>query len=141
MRSIDRIDDGEGLSAPDATRLMGGGAGRDRAVIIAEYTHELEMALLAACLRTPVGIDEVSAVISSKDFQEPAFGRLWGSMITARIECSIITDDMLRVTLAGLDDGLKIEPIIHRLRHPLVKPKSLTKFARDVKRLALERSA
>jgi hypothetical protein len=107
---------------------------------IAAYTHEVEFALLAACLRTPLAVDEAGLVIDDKDFLEPACARLWLLMINARIECAEVDDDRLREALAGMDEA-DAERIIHRLRHPLVKPKSITKFARDLKRLARERAA
>lgn len=128
----DRIADDSGL--PDATRLLGA----KHPAIVAEYTHELEFALLAACLRSPLAVDEAGLVIEAKHFFEPACARLWLSMVTARIECSEVDDDRLHLALNGMDEG-DIEKIIARLRNPLVKPKSISKFARDIRRLAEDR--
>lgn len=133
----DRIANDAGLPGDgvDATRLTGG----KNPSVIAAYTHEVEFALLAVCLRSPLAVDEAGLVIEAKDFLEPACARLWQLMINARIECSEVDDDRLHQALAGMDEA-DIHKIVHRLRHPLVKPKSITKFARDLKRLARERA-
>lgn len=133
----DMIADGEAMpdAGVDATRL---GGRRNDDGIVAEYTHEIEFALLAACLRSPLAIDEAGLVIEAKHFLEPACGCLWLSIVNARMECSAIHDDRLRSALHGMDEA-DIDRIVDRLRNPLVIPKSITKFARDLKRLARSR--
>lgn len=122
------------------TRQWMVGLGADRMALKAAYTHEVEFALLAACLRSPLAVDEAGQVIDAHDFLEPACGRLWSLIILARIECSTVDDDRLRQALADLDEA-DIERIVDRLRHPLVKPNLVLKFAKDVRRLAAERRA
>lgn len=135
----DRIANDTGLPGDgvEATRLIGA---RDPAVVTA-YTHEVEMALLAACLRSASAFDEASvAGLLGEHFLDPACGRLWEVLLSARIEGSEVSDHML-YGLVRDDDADVAGRFVDRLRHPLVRPRSVTKFARDVKRLARERAA
>lgn len=122
--------------AVDVMRLIGL---RDPAVV-ATYTVETEFALLAACLRDPVILDETAAFVAPEHFLEPVCATIWMALINARIDCSVVDDDRLHQALIGLSED-EADRIVDRLRQPLVKPKRPVKFAREVARLARERAA